>query len=92
MGGALQQELDETHVPANVRYSLQLALGTDATMDRCFNTPGKLTQSGEHSDREQQQQEGDLSRHERPKKRTRCGQGPEAQNSLMVITRRPGPL
>lgn len=35
MGEVLQQELDNSQVPAHVRHSLQLVLGTDASMARC---------------------------------------------------------
>lgn len=36
MGELLQQELDVSKVPAPVRHSLQLVLGTDASMARCM--------------------------------------------------------
>ncbi len=61
-GEALQQELDDMNLPASVQSSLQLALGTDASLDglcgvysksiHCAEWPGRVQQAANQIDQE----------------------------------------
>lgn len=67
---ALQQELDQMHIPASMRRKLQLALGTDIRMDKLC---GQQVSQGTTTDAEQPcrsraHPEDCFSRYELPKK------------------------
>ena len=90
VGELLQKELDAAHVPAHVRYRIQLALSTDATMDRLCKEEGTCAQPATHP--RPPEQDGNPSKHERARKKGRWDQNLDVRDSLVIIRRQPGPL